>query len=82
MTNPRQQPVTARLAEIACPTTILVGADDAEFLPGGDALEGGIHHALRVTVPDAGHHPHMENPRVWLAALREHLSRARGGGPE
>jgi len=72
-----QTPVTERLGEIACPTTILVGADDTEFLAGADALEAGIAHAVRVTLPDAGHHPQMENPSAWLAAVRDHLRRVR-----
>lgn len=73
-----------RLGEIACPTTILVGEDDNEFLAGADALTSGIGHAVRVTLPDAGHHPHMENPKAWLAAVRDHLRRVReqDGPPE
>ena len=71
-----QEPVVARLPEIRCPTTILIGADDTEFLPGADALEAGIAHAQRETLPDAGHHPHEENTDAWLAALRSHLDRS------
>jgi len=74
----QQTPVVDRLAEIRCPTTVLVGAEDAEFLPGADALESGIEQAVRVTLPDAGHHPQMENPTAWVAAVRGHLQRARG----
>jgi len=70
-----QEPVTARLGEIRCPATVLVGADDEEFVPGADALEAGIPGARRVTLPDAGHHPQMENPGAWLDAVREHLRR-------
>jgi pimeloyl-ACP methyl ester carboxylesterase len=77
-----QVPVASRLAEIRCPTTILVGADDGEFLSGADALESGIAHAVRVTLPDAGHHPHMENPEAWLGAVRDHLRRVRGPGED
>lgn len=73
-----QEPVTGRLAEIGCPTTVLVGAEDEEFLAGADALARGIPSARRVTLPDAGHHPQMESPEAWLAAVREHLARAGG----
>lgn len=72
-----QEPVVDRLGEIRCPTSVLVGADDTEFLKGADALEAGIGHAVRVTIPDAGHHPHMEHPQAWLDAVRQHLARAR-----
>jgi pimeloyl-ACP methyl ester carboxylesterase len=72
-----QESLEPRLTEIACPTTVLVGSDDVEFLRGADAMERGIRGALRITIPDAGHHPHMENPAAWSAAVREHLARAR-----
>ena len=67
--------VKDRLGEIACPTLILVGADDTHFLPGASALEEGIAGARRVTIDDAGHHPHEESPDAWLQALRGHLGR-------
>lgn len=72
-----QTPIVERLGEIDCPTTILVGEGDEPFLAGADALESAIPHAVRATLPSSGHHPHMENPQAWLAALRAHLERAR-----
>ncbi len=74
-----QEPVTGRLSEIRCPTTVLIGAEDEEFLPGADALSSGIEQALRVTLPDAGHHPQMESPEAWLDAVRDHLRRVSPG---
>jgi pimeloyl-ACP methyl ester carboxylesterase len=71
-----QEPVTDRLGEIRCPTTVIVGDQDVEFLAGADALEAGIPGAVRVTLPDAGHHPQMESPAAWLEAVRGHLARA------
>ena len=71
-----QEPVLSRLGEIACPTTVLVGDEDTEFLHGADLLEAGIPGVVRVTLPDAGHHPHMENQAAWLAAMREHVDRS------
>lgn len=68
-----QPGVQDRLGEIACPTLILVGADDSSFLAGADALEAGIRGARRVTIENAGHHPHQENPEAWVQALRDHL---------
>jgi len=75
----RQESLADRLGEIRCPTTILVGEDDESFLPGADAFAAGIDGAVRETIPGAGHHPHMENPPVWLAAVRAHFAR-RGPG--
>ncbi len=77
-----QEPVVDRLGEIRCPTTVLVGAEDEAFLAGSQATASGIPGARRVTLPEAGHHPHMESPEAWLEAVRDHLGRARGpGGP-
>jgi pimeloyl-ACP methyl ester carboxylesterase len=70
-----QEPVVARLGEIDCPTSILVGEDDVEFLRGADLMQAGLPRATRVTLPDAGHHPHRESPEAWLAAMRDHLAR-------
>lgn len=72
-----QESVVERLGEIGCPATVLVGADDVDFLKGTDALDSGIPGAERVTIPDAGHHPHVENPGAWLAAVRGHFARRR-----
>ncbi len=72
-----QAPVVERLGEIACPTTVLLGDGDHEFVPGSEVLARGIPGAVHVTIPDAGHHPHMENPAAWLDAVRAHLRRVR-----
>jgi 2-succinyl-6-hydroxy-2,4-cyclohexadiene-1-carboxylate synthase len=71
------EPVTDRLGEIRCPTTVLVGEQDAAFLAPADELERGIGGAVRVTIPDAEHSPQLENPVAWSEAIRAHLARAR-----
>jgi pimeloyl-ACP methyl ester carboxylesterase len=73
-----QQGVEDRLAEIRCPTTVVVGAEDADFLAPSRLLEAEIRGAVRVEIPDAAHSPQIENPQPWLAAIRDHLARARG----
>lgn len=73
-----QESLTQRLGEIRCPTTVIIGEDDTEFLRGGEALAEGIPGAVVERIPDAGHHPHMENEAAWLDALRAHVARARG----
>ncbi len=72
-----QESQVPRLAEIACPTTIVIGDADTEFLRGAAALAEGIPGAVLAELPDAGHHPHMENPDAWLAAIRAHFVRSR-----
>ena len=72
-----QPPLVARLGEIHCPTLVLVGSGDTGFLGAADELAQAIPGARLAVVPDAGHQPQLENPAAWLAALQEHLARAR-----
>jgi len=69
--------VAERLGEIACPTTVVVGAEDIPFLKPSDEMEQGIRGARRVTIPDAAHSPQLENAPAWFAAIRAHLEWAR-----
>lgn len=69
--------VTDRLAEIRCPTLVMVGAEDAPFLAPADELERGIPGAERVTIERAAHSPQLENPSALSAAIRAHLARVR-----
>lgn len=66
--------VTGRLGEIACPTTVLVGAEDAPFLEPSARMAAAIPGARHVVVPDAAHSPQIENRDAWLAAMRTHLA--------
>jgi pimeloyl-ACP methyl ester carboxylesterase len=63
------------LAAIACPTLVLVGAEDA-LTPPEVARE--MHEAIRgsrlVVVPDCGHLSTIERPEAVTAALREWLA--------
>jgi pimeloyl-ACP methyl ester carboxylesterase len=70
--------VEDRLGEIRCPTTVLVGSEDTEFLAPARRFEAGIRGAKRIEIPDAAHSPQIENTELWLAAIRDHLARARG----
>jgi 2-succinyl-6-hydroxy-2,4-cyclohexadiene-1-carboxylate synthase len=67
-----------RLGEIRCPTTVLVGSEDTDFLAPSRRFEAGIPGATRVEIPGAAHSPQIENTELWLAAIRDHLARARG----
>ena len=68
-----QQPLTDELGAIHCPTTVVIGQDDEGFLAGSEALSGAIPGARLVRIPDAGHHPQMENPEAWFEAIQGHL---------
>lgn len=72
-----QQPVDDRLGEIGCPVQVIVGEDDAPFLAAADAFEAKLPDVHRATIPNAGHHPHQENPDAWWQAMEEHWARVR-----
>ncbi|WP_377639668.1 alpha/beta fold hydrolase [Oryzobacter terrae] len=67
-------PVTERLDEIACPTTVLVGGHDLETSrAAADLVEGLVAGARRVDWPDVAHLPSMERPDEFTALLLAHL---------
>jgi len=69
----RQPPLGHRLAECRVPLLLMAGAEDAKFTA--------IHHNLArlgpsieaVTVPGAGHAPHLEQPDEFCRLLRAFL---------
>ena len=69
--------MTPRLGEIACPTTVLVGAMDTPFLAASRVMHEAIRGSQLVVIPEGGHSPQLEAPAAWLAAIEEHLQRAR-----
>jgi 2-succinyl-6-hydroxy-2,4-cyclohexadiene-1-carboxylate synthase len=62
-----------RLADVACPTLVIVGEQDEPFLEVSKVMAATIPDARLVVVPDAGHSPQFENPAVWLDALDKFL---------
>jgi len=69
--------VADRLAEIRCPTTVLVGAEDVAFRQPSERLALDIPGARLVVIEAAAHSPQLENPEAWLAAVLAHLARVR-----
>ena len=68
-----------RLAEIDCPTLVLVGRHDWVCPPaGGLALADAIPDAELVEL-DTGHFGFSETPDVFLSAVRAHIRRVQGG---
>ncbi len=66
-----------RLAEITCPTTVLVGAEDAPFRRPAETLASGIPDAELIVIEGAAHSPQVENASAWLAAVQGHVAAAR-----
>ena len=66
--------MVSRLPEIMQSTCVLVGEQDAEFLPGADLFEAHLPNVRRVTVSGAEHHPHQERPDVFFEEVSAHLT--------
>lgn len=71
--------VEERLAEIRCPATVIVGAEDTPFLAPAERMAARIPGARHVIIPGAAHSPQIENRDAWLGAVHAHLDRARDG---
>lgn len=70
-----QPPQLDAMVQIACPTLVIVGAQDACFIDAAARIAGTIPDATLVVVPDAGHSPQFENPDAWFAAVDGFLRR-------
>jgi pimeloyl-ACP methyl ester carboxylesterase len=67
-----------RLAEITCPTTVIVGELDVALRAQSDAITAAIPGAELVVIDGAGHCPQEERRDAWLAAMRRHLAATDG----
>jgi len=72
--------MTPRLGEIACPTTVLVGAMDTPFVEASRVMHEAIRGSQWVVIPEGGHSPQLEAPAAWLTAIEAHLRWARAVG--
>jgi pimeloyl-ACP methyl ester carboxylesterase len=71
----RQPDQLVLLAEVQCPTLVIVGEQDESFVEASRRMAATIPGAELVVVPDAGHSPQFENPGEWLAAIDRFLDR-------
>lgn len=72
-------PARRRLSEINAPTLIVTGQLDlAEVQATADLMEREIRGTRRVTVPEAAHHPQMEQPAFFNRAVLDFLSAIAG----
>ncbi|MGH9301759.1 MAG: alpha/beta fold hydrolase [Acidimicrobiales bacterium] len=68
-----QESLWHRLAELAMPVLIVVGANDPKFDALGQRMVGAIGaNSTLVRVPEAGHAAHLENPEHF-ASMVEHF---------
>jgi pimeloyl-ACP methyl ester carboxylesterase len=65
----------AMAASLRCPLLIIVGEQDTPLVEASRLMADAIAGSELVIVPDAGHSPQFENPKVWLEALTKFLAR-------
>lgn len=68
----RLDPLAAGLAGV--PTLVIVGNQDAPFVPHAERMAAAIAGARLAVIDDAGHSPQFENPDAWFGALSGFLS--------
>ncbi len=68
-----QPPLHAALPGLRKPVLLAVGEEDAKFRAEAEALAAALPHSRLLTVPEAGHAAHLENPKHFLAATRRFL---------
>jgi pimeloyl-ACP methyl ester carboxylesterase len=71
----RRPDSTSTLAAIACPTLVVVGAEDTLTPPAeAEKMVAGIKGARLARLPGAGHLPNVENPAAFDAALLDFVN--------
>ena len=68
-------PLWERLGQVTAPVLCLAGADDAKFCALGEQLAAALPHGGFVSVPDAGHAAHLEQPDEVAAQVTGFLDR-------
>lgn len=63
----------SQLGRVQVPTLLVTGALDDKFCGIADAMERSLPSARHVVVPEAGHNVHLEQPRVYIRMLVDHL---------
>ncbi len=69
-----QPELWSRLPTVTVPTLVVVGACDRKFRRLGRGLVARIPNASMTVIEDAGHMPHLEQPRRFHGAVRAFLA--------
>ncbi len=72
-----QVPVTSRLEEIECPSLVIIGEEDVDFVRGAGVLAKGLRDVNVKELPGVEHHPHQEAGARFLEIVAEFLERVR-----
>ncbi len=72
-----QEPVTPRLGEIRCASTLIIGTEDNDFVRPAEIMARRLPGCVTHQLTGIGHHPHQEARGRFLEIMSEHLQRAR-----
>ena len=61
------------LERVSVPTLIVVGSEDAQFLPAAEVMERRIPGARRIVLEGAGHAANVDAPNEFNAAVNDFL---------
>jgi 2-succinyl-6-hydroxy-2,4-cyclohexadiene-1-carboxylate synthase len=67
-------PVWGEVANLAIPSLLLAGQNDAKYVNLAQRLAGRIPGSRCVVLPGAGHTVHQEQPQTWSAAVNSFLA--------
>ena len=73
MLSQKNANVINSLAEIAVPSLVIVGANDAPFLNAADYMAKRIPGARKIVIPDAGHASNIDQPEMFNKVVLEFL---------
>lgn len=63
-----------RLADVSCPSLLIVGQNDSKFFQFAEDMRQGIPLAQLHVEPECGHNVHVENPSQYVRILTQFLS--------
>jgi pimeloyl-ACP methyl ester carboxylesterase len=69
MLTQRDAQVINSLPDIAVPSLVVVGADDAPFLAAANYMAAKIPGAQKVVIPNAGHAANIDQPDAFNRAV-------------
>ncbi len=67
--------VRARLGEIACPVSVIVGEHDHPFVDQAAELTAAVPDGRLTVIPGAYHSPQLTHRAEWTAAVKAHIDR-------
>ena len=67
--------IRARLAEISCPVTVIVGEHDHPFVDQAEELAAAVPDGRLTVIGGAYHQPQLTHRGEWTAAVEAHLAR-------